>query len=481
MNQHAAYRQGIKCAQQDLGLSDEQGMSKYYPLMAGLAAAGVSGPLIYRAMRKIAPSGDVALDALRAKARDVYTRAIPTKAPSSYLAKLRDKLLYTGGDDVAYTDYDAPAATKKVKGMVRYSEPSDAAHVQGDVATGAAPDTADVLKRIQDNKWHEYEFFNKHAPEAFGKSENIKDVLAGLGHTAIPADPAAQSAMLDQLQNTLRTRYGQGFLLKETGGLQSGGIFPNDKTHFNSMVEGYRKAGIEPKFNEGLKNLHANYGGDIGKLISEFRDDPHYEGRVLEQLLRSPENVMVQERLPLLEPKGLLRKTIPEKLGLTPNYEARVHVENGKVVPALTSARYDPLMELANRDLLRGSDTFAQGIVDKLPPEHRNMSFAMDVHPLKDGTFKLMESNPGGQSGFLYPDVEPLSGPRLRKAHMGNYAKPISAITAAGGALAAGGLGAGIGTGVSKLAPSAPTTPKEKPSGPSLLPTHRQSRYPARG
>jgi hypothetical protein len=413
--------------------------------MAGLVAAGVSGPLIYRAMRKIAPSGDAAFDVLRSKADDMYTRTIHGDEPKSYLGKLRDRLAYTGGDPVEYTNRDAPAAAKKVKGVVRYATPDAADYVKGDVAVGAAPTTKALFNRLDDNKWKEYAYFNKYAPEAFGKSENVKDILAELGHKRIPASPAAQAALLDTLQTTLHKRYGQGFLLKDVDGFQSNGIFPNEKTHFNDLLKGYDAAGLDAKYRKGYKNLAEMYGNDLTPLVKELREDPHYAGHILKKLLRNPKNVMVQERLPLLKPKGFLRNVIPKMFGTPASYETRVHVENGRVIPSLTLPRYDPLT-IFNRDLLHRSNVFAQGVVDKLPPKDRNMSYAMDVHPLEDGTFKLMESNPGGQSGLLLPTGDPTSvlrGARLRKAHMGNYAKPISAIAAVGGALTAGGLGSG--------------------------------------
>jgi hypothetical protein len=390
------------------------------PAAAGLGTAAVSAPLLYKYLRRYQPSANPALRKIQEvaeRAGGKYTRGVPMEEPASKLQKLWDRISHTGSftDNLVYTDRALPKSPKQVKGVARLSDPEDKAFVQGQRTVGASPEHARVTRRIGNSKMEEAAFFQKHAPGSMGKSESLKDVLGRLGHNEMPQDPAAQAAMLDQLQAHLKETYPQGFVMKDNAGYRSNGRFPSEEHNFNDL----RRQFNEDRLPEMLASIRR---GDIPEYeaIPKMTAYPSYSGRVLETMLKDPASAMVQEKIPIRQPAGL-RKWVVDKLhnprssqywrrSVQPSNEMRVHVEGGAAIPELTIPRYDPTMRFAEPGTMNRATEFAQNTVNQFPDKYKGMSFAMDVVPTTEGGFKIIESNPGGQSGFLYPDVMPTSG-----------------------------------------------------------------------
>jgi len=450
-----------------LGIDDhESKLKEYLPYLAGLGAAGVAGPVIYRNMRKVTPSINPLLNDLRTAAGEQFTRVIPEKPATNALQKALDRLKHTGGDPVIYSDIRGagPKTPQDVKGLVRFHDPSERSLVRGQAEIGGAPEYKELLRSLGD-KWEEYKYWRQHVPDAFGRSENIADIVKELGYRpGMTLSKKQEGEMLYKLRQRLKKAYPEGFLLKDTDGMQSGGVFPNEKTKFNTMLGRYRRSGLKAKYDTGLKKVNTPEGGSIGDLMASM-DHPAFEGRVLDRVVREPHRVMVQAKLPIDNPETGLHKSLGTRVGIKPNREVRVHVEGGVAVPDLTAPRHDPLMYAFDKKHMHGATEYAQSLVDRLPPEHRNMSWAMDIVPLKGGGYNIIESNAGGESGFLDPRVLPLSGIKMRKAYMGNYAKPVARLTAALGATGAG-LSAGLGT--AGLAPAITRTVAQPPENPEI-------------
>ena len=471
------YRKGSRSAISHLGLvkaatDDKQGLPSWVlPTAAGVGTAALAAPLLYKHFRRFQPSANPALRAIQdvsEQAGEKFTRGVPIERPASKLQRMWDRISHTGSlsDDLVYTERNLPKKPKRVKGVVRLTDPEDKAFVRGDRIVGADPRHEKLTDLIGNSKMEEANFFQKYAPGSMGRSESLKDILTGLGHKTVPSDPEAQRAMLDTLQSHMKQRYPSGFLMKDVAGYRSNGRFPSEEHNLNDL----RRQFHEDKLPEMMARVQR---GEIPEYeaIPKMTAYPSYSGRVVDQLLKDPSQVMAQEKINIRQPEGW-RKWIAETLhnpnsssywrrSLHPSNEMRVHVEGGAAIPELTVPRYDPTMHLTDSGTLQRATEFAQNTVNQFPEKYKGMSYAMDVVPTAEGGFKMIESNPGGQSGFLYPDVMPLSGPILRRQLTGRWGDAAAGTMAGAGATA---LGAGVGAATAAAQPSLHEYLKEKPA-----------------
>jgi len=448
--------------------------------LAGLGTAAISAPLIYRHMRKFRPSKYLGLRAVQNAARDAgdhFTRSITfMQRPEGALKRMWDRFAY-GADDLVYRapKGQQPKGPKKAPGAVRHFEPEGQKLVKGPSDLSGDDAMLQLRNRIGDDKWREYQFFEKHAPGAIPRTENIGNVLERLGYRQAPPDPAQRQEMLKALQAELRATYPEGFMMKERMGFQSGGAFP---TEAHELADLHQQFGKTPFAEHVTKQTRADQGQlveglptgpELEKLMTEWKKDPAYPGRVLAEIMDDPYRAIVQRKVQIEQPKGV--SNLVNKVTKNPrSKEVRVHVEGGEAVPRLSAPRFDPTMTVMDRKKLQGATAYAQDIVNKLPPEYRqSANFAMDIAPLEGGGFTLIEANPGGQSGLLFPDLNPLSGPTLRRTMTGRWGHSVAAPVAAAGATAAGlgtaGAVYGAGRGIDALPQSKPKKPSKPKKG----------------
>jgi len=333
---------------------------------------------------------------------------------------------------------------QEVPGAVRQFGPFEEAWVKGRKHTGAGGKMEALEERIGEDKWKEYQFFQRHAPGSMPETVNVGGVIKDLGYKKIPKGKKQRAQLLDELQAELRQRYPEGFIMKELGGVQSGGIFPTHKSEFSKLHQQFGESGLEKPIEQmwagtypGADKLNAS---DIDKIIAGWKQDPSYAGRVLQNIMKDPRSAIVQRNVNIEKP-GFLRRMVGKAMGQPASKEVRVHVEGGRAIPELAVPRFDPTMGFMEPGKVRGAAEHAQGIIDKLPKTYGNTgTFAMDIAPLEGGGYTLIEANPGGQSGLLFRD--PTAGPKLRKALTGRWGPG-----AAGGMAAAGATGIGLGAG----------------------------------
>ena len=390
------------------------------PTVAGrllpAAAAVTAGGLAYGTLRRPTFSRVKSLrDIQRVGAEHGLHRVVANNRPG-VLQQVVDRVRY----DAPVSYWNDPKTV--VPGVAHHW--GDSRHVlKGKVDVGIGGKYVENLGK----KINEYRYFNKHAPGSMSPSESLADTLKEL---KIPrrhlSDPTKSEAALSRVQEHLRTKYPQGFLMKENVGAQSSGMFPQEHHDFNELLNEYRSSGTK----ETVRAAGSNNGTDYKKL----RQLPGYSGRVLDMAAKNPASVMVQQKAPLARSTGL-RAALPNLLGNAPTKEVRVHVRGGVALPGMSVSRYDPLMHVLDRDKLQGATDFAQGVINKLPKSHKTRPFNMDVAPLEGGGYTLIESNPGGSSGLLLPEADPLAGFKLHKALTGKWSPTV----AGAGALAAGG------------------------------------------
>ncbi len=316
----------------------------------------------------------VALALSPAAQADVFYRIIDGDRPGP-AEVARDRFLY--GSEILYTG-DAPKGPVRVEGTVWHSNLSEARYFIG--TRNPVIDERALMELIQDNKWEEAKILMKHVPDAFPRTENLAKLLASNGFQR------AQASDLTWIQKMLQERYPRGYFLKTVSGFFSAGNLPTEKT---DLVNVHRKfvKDVKPLLEETLART-----GDITETHLELMGLPNYEGRVIDALLEHPETVIIQEKIDVVISRGVVD-------------EYRLHVADGKVIRGATQHRWDDA-RLVTRESLAEVDRFAQNALDRLPPAMRRMSYALDVMRTRDGGFQIIELNPGGESGYLYPETD---------------------------------------------------------------------------
>lgn len=394
------------------------------PGVASLLAALGTGGAAYAALRRRTLSSNPRLRAIQLASKGQFTRILenpgPGSGPLGYLKHFLTRLRWAGGGNVIYRPgmHRLPKGSpEKIKGAVRHYTRRGDLHISGDVNLSANPAARAAYDLIDNDKWKEYQIFNKALPGAMGRSEYLPDILKQIGYSNVPTGKNAQKEMFRKLQEHLHKKYPKGFFLKDVHSANTGGRFPTDKTNFLALLNKARKE-----------------KGNVYEI-----EDAH---RTIAKILkRGPESAMVQERLPLQKGSRIGRLWAKIR-GDDPmnTKEVRVHVINGVVIPEMTVPRFDQTMKFFGRRHLRNASAYAQKAVDKLPEELRNATFAMDVAPIKGGGYKIIESNPSGVSGLTSPKWNSMIGLQMHKAFTGQHSRPVAAIGATTAGLGAAAL-----------------------------------------
>jgi hypothetical protein len=297
---------------------------------------------------------------------------------------------------VGETGESAGKNVRRIKGVVFNEGLKDAKIVRGSVNMTA--ENAKLYKHF-DNKLNEAAFLQRFAPGSVAKTESMADLISKLGlkTPAANATAAEKQLFLQQLEDGLRQQYPKGFFIKGIKDFNTGGNLIHDRVgNFAKMHEGFLKEYAPARD----KILAANKGaGDPAAIIqSSLRDHPFASGRTLEELMANPKNAIVQERMELAK---WTTKKLPRDV--QPFDEFRLHVVDGNVVPGATSHRWSITETVDRVDELGKIESWAQQQFAKFPRGVRQrLSFAPDVVRLEDGSYKFIELNVGGESGFLY-------------------------------------------------------------------------------
>jgi len=233
------------------------------------------------------------------------------------------------------------------------------------------------ISKVLDHKYVEAAFWEKYVPGAMPKTKTLRD------YSNTKMSPK-------ELRSQLNSQFPKGWVIK--------GVWDNatqaeflitDETDLETEIKKYKDN--QKGFIEYMQKLQKEYGASNPDLfVRKLRERPEFTGYRINKFLKQPELSIVQEKLKIQE-------------------EFRVEVIAGRVLgDSSTIPRYQ--YEYPNDDSwlqdpnIKRVEAFTQEVVDSLPPEFRGMTFGMDIAVLKDGSIKMIESNPQGNSGFLAYD-----------------------------------------------------------------------------
>jgi hypothetical protein len=238
------------------------------------------------------------------------------------------------------------------------------------------------VRQVLENKYAEFKFFNDYAPGSIPNTELLSDHF--------------QAGMtFESFEASLRTRFPNGYIIKGVWDLGSEKSILTDSLKIAKTIKAYKNS----DFDEYAANLRADQSlvdSAPDYLIDRYKDHPNYLGWKLTQLLNHPEQSIVQEKVNI-------------------DRELRIEIIGGKVIGGeSTIDRYQYLAMLTKKgrenyrpishEVVIEAEKYAQNIIDQLPNEFKATPFSVDVALLKDGQFALIESNPGGNSNFLYEE-----------------------------------------------------------------------------
>lgn len=325
------------------------------------------------------PTREAMTDAIQAKTH--VSRAAAEKLGNVSHAGAKKAMAFVYGTDVIL-----PGETVQVKGTIwRRSgdEASTATHIIGTENK--------ALNDLFANKWQEYQILNGAVKGSMPETHLGVSMLKDLG-LEVPKTPAERPAFVKALQTKLNERFPQGYFLKGVRDYNTGGNLPTNKADFAAIYQGFLNE-YKPLY-EKLRAENPEHD-----LQPQLSSHPFQSGRTLEALMDNPESVIIQEKLPL---KKFTEKKLP--LNEQPFQEFRVHTLKGKVIPGGSSHRWSDLHNITDRKTMAQAEAFVQKVFDQLPDEiKKGTALSPDVVQLQDGSFRIIEMNAGGDSGFLHP------------------------------------------------------------------------------
>jgi len=391
-------------------------LRRILPAAVGLAA----GAGAYKYLRKVKLSKNPGIAAIQRKAKGRLTHIDDAEVVPGRLGRIGQRIA-RGVDEVVSLPPSewrplqgvSMARLKKIKAkkiegaMLPMGGPSQSAQFKADFNLNQNP-TLSV--RLED-KLREARVLAR-TPGGAPRSEAMSRHVRGLG--------AASSGSMDQLQARLARRYPKGYVVKPVNDAASGGV-PTHRDRFATILS-------------GKKTEHKSW---------------------MKDMMSNPERYMVQEHLDIASTRRMLSN--PPRtggsgkrglaIGASVPDEWRVHVADGKVVPGASMHRwtFDAGLSPTARREISEVDTFMQANLDKMPRDVRGVPMAADVVRTKDGKLKIIELNPGGQSGFLDSPTLRGSGWNYYKGVTGRHSQAEAAVkgisAGAAATLAAGAAG----------------------------------------
>jgi hypothetical protein len=235
------------------------------------------------------------------------------------------------------------------------------------------------IAQAMENKYTEAKFFEEYAPGTMPKTKLLSDVVKG-------------ASKAEEVAARLNKEFPKGWILKGVWDLGTEGELITDKMDVAGELKKYRESDFDA-FKEKLDADPKLKRAGLEYYQKELASHPGYQGWRVSQALEKGNLTIVQERMNIAK-------------------EFRVEVIGGKVVGnGSTIDRYAYKVgydrkksSVTDGDIKKVEKYVQKNIVDKLPPELKGIPFAFDIALKKDGSYGMVESNPGSNSNFLYEE-----------------------------------------------------------------------------
>jgi len=290
--------------------------------------------------------------------------------------------------------------------------------------TGRKAEREYRLQHRLEDKTRQARLLHKYAPGTMARSYSMQEIAKEYG---IKLNQGTMQRDLQRLQEALADKFkGTDYIIKQRGVRRGGspasgsalGTFPTSKTDLYKEHLDYQK--IRGEFLDATNE-------DATVAMHNYAKTRGIKGRLVDEMLHN--NVTFQEKIPF----DRFSRAGRRGGATTPYGEYRVHVVGGKAIPSMAMPRgtvpvHRALDEYARaRELAKRVQT---EVLDKLPANYRNTSYGMDVGTLNQGRdFRIIEMNPGGQSGLL---DAPLMESKLYRAVTGRSTPLVAAATGLG-------------------------------------------------
>jgi hypothetical protein len=326
------------------------------------------------------------------------------------------------------------------------------------------------LMQDMENKGIEAKVLQKHAPGTSPRTLDVFELAQKYNLPDLSEDtPRKQlGKVLKQYQDAMKKEFGEGYIVKQKRyGAASSGMFPTEKHDLPELYEAWDK-NLRKQY-----EFDSDISDDAMELAKKYRTKDEFRGKTIDDMIA--DNAIIQERLPLEEYTGRTAEKM-RAAGQAPSKEYRLHVIGGKVIPSMATPRYyprDPRF-IAEMWRARKAAKWAQkNVIDKLPLEHRSLSYALDAAPLQNnGGFRVIETNPGAASGLLDTRKNPFAQHQLHKVITGRHTRPMAAMI---------GLGTGVGTAGAGYGARAMYNARQNVGGGDALPQQEAPATPTSG
>jgi hypothetical protein len=235
------------------------------------------------------------------------------------------------------------------------------------------------IAQALENKYVEAKFFEEFTPGVMPKTKLLGDIVG-------------KSATAEEVAKRLNQEFPKGWILKGVWDLGTEGALITDKMDVAAELKKYRESDFDD-FKKALDSDPELKRAGIEYYQKELSSHPGYQGWRVSQALEKGKLTIVQDRMDIAK-------------------EFRVEVIGGKVLgDGSTIDRYAYKVgynakksNVTKADIERVEKYVQKEIVDKLPAHLRGTPFAFDIALKKDGSYGMVESNPGSNSNFLYEE-----------------------------------------------------------------------------